>query len=77
MDTVEIKDLLLNIICGYCWEDINKKAKAIFTTICLMEEIEDDKTTQHKYLIYLYNEGVIEETDTSFAEFENYMTQDL
>lgn len=74
MDTIEIKDFLKDMICGYCWNDINKKAKAVFTTLCLMEEIEDNETTQHKYLSYLYNQGDI---TTSFAEFKDYMIKDL
>lgn len=77
MDTIEIKDFLKDILCQNCWDDIDKKARAVFTTVCLMEEIENNEKIQNQYLSYLYKESEIGETDTLFTEFKDFMTADL
>jgi hypothetical protein len=79
METTELRDLLKDILCDNCWEDIDKKARAVFTTICIMEEIDEpeDKKEQDKYLKYLYDESSIKDLDISFLEFKSFMVKDL
>lgn len=54
-------------------ENIPERARSIFTTICLMENIDVDTAPAGIMLTNLYDDAGIETVDISYDEFENFM----
>ena len=51
------------------------QARAIFTTICMLEDIEADTFLSDNMLLDLYS--LLEHTDFTQEEFENFMLEDI
>lgn len=56
-------------------EYMPKQARAIFTTICLVENIDADTAACDNMLLELYNKADIECCDISYDDFEEYMIE--
>lgn len=50
-----------------------KQARAIFTTICLIRNIDADTATCDNMLLELYNKADMESMDISYDDFEEFM----
>lgn len=57
------------------WLDNNvpEQARAIFTTICIINEWEVDTAQTGILLMELYEQADIESVDISYTEFESFM----
>lgn len=52
-----------------------KQARAIFTTICLVGNIDADTAVCDNMLFELYNKAYIESIDINYDDFEEYMIE--
>lgn len=52
-----------------------KQARAVFTTICLVKNIDADTGACDDMLLELYNKADMESIDISYEDFENYMVE--
>lgn len=52
-----------------------QRARAIFTTLCLVENIDADTADCDNMLLKLYNKADMESIDISYEDFENYMVE--
>ena len=72
---MEILDYLKQFLIQSYWldENIPEQARALFTSWCLMENVDADTGKCDATLLELYNNCDMENLDISFEEFENYM----
>lgn len=56
-------------------ENVPKQARAIFTTICFVGNIDTDTSKCDNILLHLYNVACIEDCDVSYEEFESFMVE--
>lgn len=56
-------------------EYTSKQARAIFTTLCLVGNIDADTAACDNMLLELYNKADMESIDISYDEFEEYMIE--
>lgn len=56
-------------------EYIPKQARAIFTTICLVGNIDADTAACDNMLLELYNKADMKTIDISYDDFEEYMIE--
>jgi hypothetical protein len=54
-------------------KNVPEKARAIFTTICIMSDWEADTSNAGILLMELYTEADIESVDFSYEDFVNFM----
>lgn len=54
-------------------EYTSKQARSIFTTICLVGNIDADTAVCDNMLLELYNKADMESIDISYDDFEDYM----
>lgn len=75
----EIFKCLKNYMISNYWDDTNVKeqARAMFTTICIMEDLEADTNVCDNMLLELYTSSALEELDISYEEFENFMVKHI
>ena len=75
----EIFKCLKNHMISNYWDDTNIKeqARAMFTTICIMEDLEADTNVCDNMLLELYTSSALEELDISYEEFENFMVKHI
>ena len=52
-----------------------KQARAIFTTICLIGNIDTDTAACDNMLLELYNKADIESVDINYDDFESFMVE--
>lgn len=52
-----------------------KQARAIFTTICLVGNIDADTAVCDNMLLELYNKADMESIDISYDDFEEFMIE--
>lgn len=57
------------------WLDKNvpEQARAIFTTLCFVEDIDTDTRKCDNTLMHLYNVSALEELDVEYEDFESFM----
>lgn len=68
-------DYLKEFMLCNSWDNGNvpEQARAIFTTICLMDDIHADTSGCDNLLWELYRDCAMEDTGMSYDEFENFM----
>lgn len=73
----ELFEYLENYMIQNNWLDeyTLKQARAIFTTICLVGNIDADTAACDNMLLELYNKADMESIDISYDDFENYMVK--
>lgn len=73
----ELLNYLENFMIQNNWLDeyTPKQARAIFTTICLVENIDADTSVFDNMLLELYNKADMESIDISYDDFEDYMVK--
>lgn len=54
-------------------KNVPEQARAIFTTICFVGNIDADTSKCDNLLLHLYNVACIEDCDVSYEEFESFM----
>ena len=59
--------------CEWEYKPFQEQARAIFTTICLMDNIDADTSTCDNMLMELWSEAALKDAGVDFYEFENYM----
>jgi hypothetical protein len=74
MNTI-LQNKLKQFLITENWLDKNvpEQARAIFTTICIINEWECDTVQTGLLLMELYEQADIESVDISYEEFENFM----
>lgn len=71
---MEIMKYLKQLISDYSWFGIvPEQARALFTTWCLLNNIEADTFNCDSTLQELYKLGDIESENISYDDFENFM----
>ena len=72
----EIRKYLEQFLIQNNWDDsyTKEQARAIFTTICLVENIDADTAECDGILVHLYIKAGIDEL-CSYDEFDNYMVE--
>lgn len=75
----EIFDILKDFMIQNYWDNKNVKeqARAMFTTICVIGEIEADTNICDNMLLELYNSSALADIDESYDEFENFMVKHI
>lgn len=53
--------------------NVPEQARAIFTTMCFVGNIDADTSRCDNTLLHLYNVAAMEELDITYEEFENFM----
>lgn len=73
----ELFEYLGNFMIQNNWLDeyTPKQARAIFTTICLIENIDADTAVCDNMLLELYNKADMESIDINYDDFEDYMME--
>lgn len=73
----ELFDYLENFMIQNNWLDeyVPKQARAIFTTICLIGNIDADTAACDNMLLELYNKADMESIDISYDDFEGFMIE--
>lgn len=73
----ELLNYLENFMIQNNWLDeyTPKQVRAIFTTICLVGNIDADTATCDNMLLKLYNNADMESIDISYGDFEDYMVE--
>lgn len=73
----ELFKCLENFMIQNNWFDeyTPKQARAIFTTLCLIGNIDADTAACDNMLLELYNKADMESIDISYDNFENYMVE--
>lgn len=54
-------------------ENVPDQARALFTSWCLMEDIDADTRKCDETLLMLYDNADLESVDITYDEFENFM----
>lgn len=54
-------------------ENVPEQARAIFTTLCFIGNIDADTSICDNLLLYLYNTSMMEDLDITYDEFEEFM----
>lgn len=54
-------------------ENVPEQARALFTSWCLMENIDADTRKCDTTLLMLYDNAALESVDITYDEFENFM----
>lgn len=54
-------------------ENVPEQARAIFTTLCFIGNIDADASICENLLLYLYNISILEDLDVTYDEFEEFM----
>lgn len=70
----ELRSYLEQFLIQNNWDDeyTKEQARAIFTTVCLFENIDADTSACDGILAHLFVKAAIDEL-VSYDEFENYM----
>lgn len=73
----EMYDWLKSFMRESFWNDENvpEQTRAIFTTICLMDDIIADTSGCDTLLRELWHEASLKDVDVSYDEFEDYMVE--
>lgn len=73
----ELFEYLENFMIQNNWLDeyTPKQARSIFTTICLIGNIDADTAACDNMLLELYNKADMESIDISYDDFEEYMVE--
>lgn len=56
-------------------ENVPEQARAIFTTLCFVGNIDVDTSKCDNTLLHLYNVAAMEEIDITYEEFESFMVE--
>lgn len=56
-------------------ENAPEQARAIFTTICFVGNIDADTRKCDNILLHLYNVSAMKEIDITYEDFENFMVE--
>jgi len=75
-NTVEkLSKYLENFMIQSNWldENIPEQARAIFTTMCFVGNIDADTSKCDNTLLHLYNVAAMEEVDITYDDFEHFM----
>lgn len=56
-------------------ENVPEQARAIFTTMCFVGNIDADTSRCDNTLLHLYNVAAMEEIDITYDEFESFMVE--
>lgn len=72
---MDILKFLKSFLIESFWldEGVSKQARAIFTTWCMMNNIDADTKACDDALAELYKSACIEDVDVSYDNFCNYM----
>ena len=72
----ELRKYLEQFLIQNNWDDeyAKEQARAIFTTVCLMENIDADTSKCDSILAHLFVKAAIDDI-VSYDEFENYMVK--
>lgn len=54
-------------------ENIPEQARALFTSWCLMEDVDADTGKCDRTLLMLYDNTALESVDITYDEFEDFM----
>lgn len=54
-------------------ENVPEQARALFTSWCLMENVDADTRKCDAALLTLYDNAALESADITYDEFENFM----
>lgn len=54
-------------------ENVPEQARALFTSWCLMENVDADTGKCDTTLLMLYDNAVLESVDITYDKFENFM----
>ena len=54
-------------------ENVPEQARALFTSWCLMENVDADTRKCDTTLLMLYDNAALESVDITYDEFENFM----
>lgn len=54
-------------------ENVPEQARALFTSWCLMENVDTDTGKCDTTLLMLYDNAALESVDITYDEFENFM----
>lgn len=54
-------------------ENVPEQARALFTSWCLMENVDADTRKCDTTLLILYDNAALESVDITYDEFENFM----
>ena len=72
MKNIELRSKLYDMFLTYNYEDSKELLKSVFTTLVIMEKLEDDDV--QKVLKKLYVDADICFLDITYSDFHNYMT---
>lgn len=56
-------------------ENVPEQARALFTSWCLMENVDADTRKCDTTLLMLYDNAALESVDITYDEFENFMVR--
>ena len=72
MKNIELRSKLYDMFLTYNYEDLKELLKSVFTTLVIMEKLEEDDI--QKVLKKLYFDADICFLDITYSDFYNYMT---
>lgn len=72
MKNIELRSKLYDMFLTYNYEDSKELLKSVFTTLVIMEKLEEDDI--QKVLKKLYVDADICFLDIAYSDFYNYMT---
>ena len=72
MKNIELRSKLYDMFLTYNYEDSKELLKSVFTTLVIMEKLEEDDI--QKVLKKLYVAADICFLDITYSDFNNYMT---
>ena len=72
MMNTELRSKLYDMFLTYNYEDSKELLKSVFTTLVIMEKLEEDDI--QKVLKKLYVDADICFLDITYSDFHNYMT---
>ena len=72
MKNTELRSKLYDMFLTYNYEDSKELLKSVFTTLVIMEKLEEDDI--QKVLKKLYDDADICFLDITYSDFYNYMT---
>lgn len=72
---MKIIEYLNQFLIQSYWMDKNipEQARALFTSWCLMENVDADTGKCDATLLILYHNAALESVDITYDEFENFM----
>ena len=73
MKNTELRSKLYDMFLTYNYEDSKELLKSVFTTLVIMEKLEEEDDIQ-KVLKKLYVDADICFLDITYSDFYNYMT---